>query len=81
MMTMYMLTAVLFGVVSGMAARSRGRSLLGWFVAGLLIGPFALIVALLPARPRQGHLVTCPACAEVIRYEATVCRFCGTHLE
>ena len=80
-MSMYVLVAIVFGVVSGMVARGRGRSWLGWFLAGLVIGPFALVVVVLPPRPREGHLAQCPACCEVIRAEATLCRHCGTRLE
>ncbi len=69
-----------FGVVAAIAARSRGRSMLGWLLAGMLIGPFALIVALLPAVPRWGITVACPRCAEVISADAELCRHCGTLL-
>lgn len=79
-MSMYVLVAIVFGVVSGIVARGKGRSSLGWFLAGLLIGPFALLVAVLPAKPREGSLVQCPACCEVIQAEASICRFCGSHL-
>jgi hypothetical protein len=78
---MYVLVAIIFGIVSGILARSKGRNTLGWFIAGLLIGPFALLVAVLPARPRDGHLAECPACREVIQAEASICRFCGTQFE
>lgn len=80
-MSMYILVAIVFGIVTGIVARSKGRSSLGWFIAGLLIGPFALVVAVLPARPREGVFLECPACAEVIRTQASVCRHCGSHLE
>jgi len=67
-----------FGAVSAITARSRGRSMLGWLLAGMVIGPFALIVALLPAVPRRGISIACPRCAEVIPIEAELCRHCGT---
>ena len=79
-MSMYIVVAIVFGVVASIVARSKGRSNLGWFVAGLIIGPFALIVAVLPPRPREGRLVECPACLEIIQQDARVCRFCGTQL-
>jgi hypothetical protein len=78
---MYVLVAVVFGMVSGLIARIKGRSMLAWFVAGLIIGPFALIVAAMPPKARPGHLAECPACCEVIQEEARVCRYCGTQVE
>ncbi len=66
-----------FGVVAAVAARSRGRSAIGWFLAGMVIGPFALVVALLPAIPRRGVSLSCPRCGEVVSAGAEVCRFCG----
>ncbi len=72
-----LLLGLAFGVVAAIAARSRGRSMLGWLLAGMVIGPFALIVALLPAVPRRGITVACPRCAEVISSEAELCRHCG----
>lgn len=40
---------VAFAVVSALAAGSRGRSFLGWFVLGFLFGPFALVAVLVMA--------------------------------
>jgi hypothetical protein len=50
---------VFFGVVSAGIATARGRSGVGWFLLGILFGPFALAVALLPTaeatRQAQAH--------------------------
>jgi hypothetical protein len=78
---MYILVAILFGVVSGLLARSKGRSVLGWFLVGLIIGPFALIVAVMPPTAQEGRFIECPACCEVIQSEARVCRHCGSQVE
>jgi hypothetical protein len=80
-----------FGVVSAAIATARGRSGFGWFLLGILLGPFALAVALLPTAEagrqeearRRGVAPgwrKCPFCAEVVREEATVCRYCQREL-
>lgn len=78
---MYIIVAIIFGVVASTIAIDKGRSAVGWFFAGLMIGPFALAVIALPTRPRRGRYAECPACLEVVKDEATVCRFCGTAFE
>lgn len=72
-----LLLALTFGTLAAVAARSRGRNSLGWFIAGMLVGPFALVVALLPLAAREGLTLSCPRCAEVVRQEARICRHCG----
>jgi len=78
---MFLAVAVIFGLVAATVAYDRGRNIIGWFLAGLLIGPFGLAVVVLPRRPKLGRYAECPACLEVVRDEATVCRFCGTAFE
>jgi hypothetical protein len=75
-----LIIGVTFGALSGVAARSRGRNSLGWFLAGILVGPFSLVVALLPPVPREGVTVECPSCAEVLRFGARACPRCGQQL-
>ncbi len=71
------IVALVFGVVSSIIAYSKGRNSLGWFIAGLLIGPFALVVAALPPVAREGQFKRCPGCAEIVLAEAVRCRHCG----
>ncbi len=77
MSIIYLVAGVAFAVVSGSTAHARGRNTLGWSLAGFLIGPFALVVALLPAMARDGLLQECPSCFEVVQAEAQICRYCG----
>lgn len=76
-MSIVFVAAVVLAGLAAVIAHSRGRDPFGWFVAGLLIGPFALIVAFLPPRPRRGLFLRCPVCGEVIRVGARRCRYCG----
>lgn len=56
-----------------------------WFVLGLFIAPFALVGALVAPKPDSHNgrkrMRTCPKCAEYVKKEASVCRYCGTELE
>ncbi len=73
--------ALVFGVVSSIIACSKGRNSLGWFLAGLIIGPFALVVAALPPVVRAGQFKRCPGCAEIIQAQAVRCRHCELVLQ
>ncbi len=72
---------IVFGVIAAVIAYSKGRNSLGWFVAGMFVGPFALVVAFLHPVRREGMYTSCPSCCEVIREEAGTCRYCGSVVE
>lgn len=72
---------LLFGCVTGLLAHNKARNALGWFLAGCLVGPFALVVAFLPAVIKEGVTKQCPRCAETILAEAQICRFCSSDLK
>lgn len=68
-----------------MIANSKGFDALGWFFYGALLFPIALahVIVKPSRRPPVAPGVDpddtkpCPQCAEAIKADAKVCRFCG----
>ena len=72
-----------FSALCGVLARQRGRSVAGWIILSVLISPLLCLIALLILRDYSKTELEkvegkkCPQCAEDVRSEAVVCRFCG----
>ena len=68
---------VFLSILVGIFAGSKSRSKFGWFFISLLISPLIAFIILLVAGPRAGSLKKCPKCAEQVKAEAEICRFCS----
>jgi hypothetical protein len=80
----YVIIWLLFGIAAAVIGGNKGRSGCGFLLLGLLLGPIALAIALIIGplhRPESVDTRPCPRCAEPIREEARVCRFCGHESE
>ena len=65
---------LVFAFVGLTIGTTRGHSTLVSAAAGVLLGPLGWVLLwIIPS----GKLRVCPYCAEIIKEEATVCRFCG----
>lgn len=82
--------SVVLGLIPAAIARSKGRSFFWFWIYGVLLFIVALPHALL-AKPNVAALEAqklsdrahrkCPHCAEIIKLEAQVCRFCGRTID
>lgn len=85
----YLVILLISGGITGFIADKKGYSLYGYFFVGLVLGVLGIVlIYVLPSTPekieekklqsRAGR--KCPMCAEVVKAEAQICRYCRHEL-
>lgn len=79
-MIRYIILAAVAGIVGAILARPKGRSPILWFILCAIVPLLVIAIALLPALAAKGYNKKCPYCTEIIKEDATVCKYCGMGL-
>jgi len=66
------------GVIGGVFAYNRGRSVIGWCVICALFPVFLLVIYFhKPLKEVPGGFKRCSSCGEYLKWQDATCKYCG----
>lgn len=81
---------LIFAILVGVYASSKGRSGVGFFFIAVLLSPLIGFIIALVVQPiranteakavESGEFKKCPNCAELVKAEAKLCKHCHSEL-
>jgi hypothetical protein len=87
----YIILWIALSFVAAAIAAGKGRSGLGFLILSLVFSPLVGVTAAVVAHPNEraldeerlstGKFKKCVHCAEVIKSEARVCKYCGRDVD
>lgn len=96
-LSVWIVVAVICAFLSYFLAKGKGRDPVPMFLCGLFLGPIGVIIAAVaPANPASRQqpgppidfeqfldrqTKKCPRCAEWVKFQAKVCRFCQNEFD
>jgi hypothetical protein len=74
---MFIIGWIGFSVLAAWFASTKRRGGIAWFFLSLIISPLITFIVLAALGIPRGEMKKCLKCAEDVKAEAEICRFCG----